>query len=441
MSAPPPAYRGFPSDGLQALMSGAGPGPPAPEHFSATGFGSVSASAPALLIAAESATASATAAATRITSNDTLINSTSTSTPTPRPISTLAGLARQQTQALAALHSAFTSPHYFSTNPFAAHLPNVNLNNPRLPNANGFFDNLATTNFPTPPNFLQPPFFSPLHRRACELHVLSNRIRPASAHPATSSAQAPHQFGIYFQAQNSEVEVPDLRRGLENIPDNGVNSSADDVQEQDGQEEEIKDELGRIAAGSLLDDNMPAVATSRKRNRAAAALDETAGPATVKRPRSQSGGTSVSSRKPVKPRRTVPTVVIPDSDDIFAVEDDDGKQELFDLTENDTLPEEQKVVKEDTSTKLCKFECIICLDAASTLTVTHCGHMFCGPCLHQAMHAEVTKKICPMCRQKLDTRPRNSQPSKAAKTFFHLEMKLKLSKSQGKQPVRPMRRA
>lgn len=66
--------------------------------------------------------------------------------------------------------------------------------------------------------------------------------------------------------------------------------------------------------------------------------------------------------------------------------------------------------------------------------------MFCGPCLHQAMHAEVTKKICPMCRQKLETRPKNSQPAKASKTFFHLEMKLKLSKSQGKQPVRPVRR-
>lgn len=169
------------------------------------------------------------------------------------------------------------------------------------------------------------------------------------------------------------MENPDLRRELDDNPDNEDKSTAGDVQEQDDQEEDLEDDLGRIAVGSLLDDNMPAVATSKKRNRAAAALDEIAGPANAKRPRSQSGGTSVSSRKPIKPRRTVPTVVIPDSDDIFAIEDDDGKQELYDLTENDRLPEEQKVVKEDTSTKLCKFECIICLDAASTLTVTHCG--------------------------------------------------------------------
>ncbi|KAF3770339.1 hypothetical protein M406DRAFT_246107 [Cryphonectria parasitica EP155] len=76
------------------------------------------------------------------------------------------------------------------------------------------------------------------------------------------------------------------------------------------------------------------------------------------------------------------------------------------------------------------------MDTAMNLTVTHCGHMFCGNCLHQAMHAEGTKKICPMCRQKLEARPKNGQSSKTAKTFFHLELKLRPSKKQGKQPAR-----
>lgn len=42
-----------------------------------------------------------------------------------------------------------------------------------------------------------------------------------------------------------------------------------------------------------------------------------------------------------------------------------------------------------------------------------------------------------MCRQKLDVRPRNGvAPSKNAKTFFHLELKLMPSKRQGKQRAR-----
>ncbi|PSR78100.1 hypothetical protein BD289DRAFT_377066 [Coniella lustricola] len=76
------------------------------------------------------------------------------------------------------------------------------------------------------------------------------------------------------------------------------------------------------------------------------------------------------------------------------------------------------------------------MDSATNLTVTHCGHMFCAQCLHQAMHSEVTKRICPMCRQKLDLRPRDHAPSRTSKTFFHLELKLMPSKRQGKQPAR-----
>lgn len=65
------------------------------------------------------------------------------------------------------------------------------------------------------------------------------------------------------------------------------------------------------------------------------------------------------------------------------------------------------------------------------------GHMFCAQCLHQAMHTEVTKKVCPMCRQKLDLRPKDGrQPNAKAKTFFQLELKLMPSKRQGKQPAR-----
>lgn len=181
-----------------------------------------------------------------------------------------------------------------------------------------------------------------------------------------------------------EEEGLALPRDLDNITHEVENPSAQNVQEQGEHQEEGAlhiDDQARIAVTSLLDDDsMPAVATSRKRNRVTAALDEVnAGPATIKRPRSESssnnngvGVSSTSSKRPSKPSRPAPPVVNLDSDP-FAIDDDEGRQELFDLTEHDTLPEANKVIKEDTSTKLCKFECIICLDAASTLTVTHCG--------------------------------------------------------------------
>lgn len=192
------------------------------------------------------------------------------------------------------------------------------------------------------------------------------------------STPTTHQLGLDIQAPNLDEEGLDLQRDLNDITHQEENAFAENVQEQQEQQEDQrgdlqKDDQARIAVDSLLDDSMPAVTTSKKRNRATAALDETAGPATVKRSRSQSRGAGVSSKRPSKPARPVPTLVIPDSDDPFPDEDDEGRHEMFDLTENDTLPEANKVVKEDTSTKLCKFECIICLDAASTLTVTHCG--------------------------------------------------------------------
>lgn len=126
---------------------------------------------------------------------------------------------------------------------------------------------------------------------------------------------------------------------------------------------------------------MPPTA-SRKRRRTAAAPDEPAGPSTAtKRRRSHSSRASVSGRpassKARKSSRPATTLVIADSDDVFAV-DDEGEQQLFDLTKDDKLPDEllAKAKEEDedeNSTKLMAFECIICMDSATNLTVTHCG--------------------------------------------------------------------
>lgn len=143
-------------------------------------------------------------------------------------------------------------------------------------------------------------------------------------------------------------------------------------------EHDDHDEHGRILVNSLLDDMPPAI-PSKKRSRTAAALDEPAGPSTHKRSRSQSAKASTSARPTGakgtgrKSARLAQPVVIPDSDDVDIFALDDDELTLLDLTKNNKIPEELMVAKEDNSTKLVQFECVICMDSASNLTVTHCG--------------------------------------------------------------------
>lgn len=129
------------------------------------------------------------------------------------------------------------------------------------------------------------------------------------------------------------------------------------------------------AFDSLLDAMPPT--NHRKRTRTAAALDDTAGPSSIKRRRSHSSRASVSGRSAgSKSRRSIRgarPVAIPDSDDVFVVDDEEDPR-LYDLTKDDRIPEELMAPPpEDNSTRLSAFECIICMDSATNLTVTHCG--------------------------------------------------------------------
>lgn len=45
----------------------------------------------------------------------------------------------------------------------------------------------------------------------------------------------------------------------------------------------------------------------------------------------------------------------------------------IDLTEANELPEELKQPEVDNRVKLSAFQCVICMDDATTLTLTHCG--------------------------------------------------------------------
>lgn len=122
---------------------------------------------------------------------------------------------------------------------------------------------------------------------------------------------------------------------------------------------------------------MPTV--SRKRSRGAASMNDVAGSSRpLKRSRSQSimGTASCAAPKARKITRKAPVVLLDSDLDVFDVDSsDDNQADLIDMTadDDDNIPEELQIVPERRSTKLSKFECIICLDTASTLTVTHCG--------------------------------------------------------------------
>ena len=64
-----------------------------------------------------------------------------------------------------------------------------------------------------------------------------------------------------------------------------------------------------------------------------------------------------------------------ESPDPFASEmeaNDDG-EEAIDLTEANEVPEELSKPKVDNRIKLGKFQCAICMDSVTGLTLTHCG--------------------------------------------------------------------
>ncbi|CAG1964116.1 unnamed protein product, partial [Fusarium graminearum] len=106
--------------------------------------------------------------------------------------------------------------------------------------------------------------------------------------------------------------------------------------------------------------------------------------------------------------------------------------DTVDLTETNEIPDEIKQPEKDDRIKLAAFQCVICMDDCSNLTVTHCGHLYCASCLHQSLCVDATKGKCPMCRQKLDTKARGNYSSKT-KGYWPLELKLMTATRKGKR--------
>ncbi|KAI0851077.1 hypothetical protein F5Y00DRAFT_231708 [Daldinia vernicosa] len=110
---------------------------------------------------------------------------------------------------------------------------------------------------------------------------------------------------------------------------------------------------------------------------------------------------------------------------------DDG-HETIDLSNAAEVPSEFMAPKADNRIKIGKFQCVICMDDTSYLTVTHCGHLFCSECLHSALHIDNMRKTCPVCRTKVDPKDKKG---KNQKSYYHLELKIMTANKKGKRPA------
>jgi hypothetical protein len=215
--------------------------------------------------------------------------------------------------------------------------------------------------------------------------------------------------------------------------------------------------------------------------RASSIVDLTTEPSSVEMPAKRKRGPSPSSQeRAVKRSCNIDLSKTPEPE----VAEDGSKIESLDLSHIDSdakyeeerkkqqaelLAQQQKEDREK-PIKLSQFQCIICMDSPTNLTVTYCGkshhrqvtmdiltwligHLFCGPCLHEALYAgSGPKKNCPVCRSDISTR--NGDPKRGdgkgrsrgrpsirggasnSKGWFPLNMKLMTANRKGKQPER-----
>ncbi|KAG5923277.1 hypothetical protein E4U61_003920 [Claviceps capensis] len=173
-----------------------------------------------------------------------------------------------------------------------------------------------------------------------------------------------------------------------------------------------------------------------------------------RRMHSETGTPPSAKQQPTVAPASMPNNAMMDPWEVVPVSDDDlfgdsfmpqdvesvcGEEDLttLDLTEATEVPEHltkppEPPRKVQEMIKISKFQCVICMDNVSTLTVTHCGHLYCAKCLHSSLYAEATKNKCPMCRAKIDVKQRALYSSKT-KGFWPLELKLMTAAKKGKR--------
>ncbi|WYZ40121.1 hypothetical protein EsH8_IV_000462 [Colletotrichum jinshuiense] len=204
-------------------------------------------------------------------------------------------------------------------------------------------------------------------------------------------------------------------------------------------DEESKDTMPvqtrRRASTIISSDHEPDdVVAPTTRKRTAPSSAPTRGAAAPKRRRTSQTQATRTQITSSAPQETVPNT----ESDIFGDEEDESDKgkvkdgDVIDLAVANEVPEEMRVPKEDKRIKISAFQCVICMDDVTALTVTHCGHLFCSECLHSALNVDATKNKCPICRQKVETKDRSEYTSKT-KGFWPLELKLMTASRKGKQ--------
>ncbi|KAI1355545.1 hypothetical protein F5Y01DRAFT_269014 [Xylaria sp. FL0043] len=191
-----------------------------------------------------------------------------------------------------------------------------------------------------------------------------------------------------------------------------------------------KQEPDSEAPNSGVDSSIPLATvpvTTRRRS-----LTSVADSAVRKR---SSAATSPCTR-PSKTRRKETSVLLEgepspfEDDDISGIMGHDSS-EMIDLSNATEVPAELMAPRVDNRVKIGKFQCVICMDDTTALTVTHCGHLFCSECLHSSLHIDAMKRTCPVCRTKVDLKG----PKKTAKSYYHLELKIMTATKKGKRPA------
>ncbi|TVY60829.1 E3 ubiquitin-protein ligase complex slx8-rfp subunit slx8 [Lachnellula suecica] len=332
-------------------------------------------------------------------------------------------------------YSPYYSPpsHTNSNSPWSAPSP-FGSDDLTLPPINPDADNLgelpsfmsSAEYFALPPN----PFLPEASRRAQE-------IRRQQQAPLASLQQEQHSQprtqGAFSQYRIGESESPDLFE--------------DDVFA------DLVDFVGGLSPGSPAP--MP---PSRTTTRRSSIVDLTSSPPdnteTMVNQKKRKTGESAAGRG--RPKKAAKTTVnggasssgsrrqsmgdSPVMIDLADVEDEEDykKKKVADAetkAKEKAAAETKKNQDEATkSVKLSDFQCIICMDNPTDLTITHCGHLFCAECLHQALHAG-DKKCCPVCRTPIRVELNNKGKMHKSGVFV-LEMKLMTQNRKGKRPMK-----
>ncbi|CAH0043314.1 unnamed protein product [Clonostachys solani] len=196
------------------------------------------------------------------------------------------------------------------------------------------------------------------------------------------------------------------------------------------------EDLSHTAQSSFTSVDMPN--STRRPQAAPITIDDYLPPPCGRVKRRRVGDTGRNNLNPVPTPKIEGSFAESESAGTDIFDADDNTPFMIDLTEtNNELPDDLIDIapvpkEEDKRIKLSAFQCVICMDDASVLTLTHCGHMYCAQCLHSSLTVEATKGKCPMCRQKVDMRSRDLYNSKV-KGFWPLELKLMTSTRKGKR--------